>query len=34
MAEPLAVPIEPLGELGGAGLSLEGIINLDVRELQ
>ena len=34
MAEPLAVPVEPLGELGGAGLSLEGIINLDVRELQ
>ena len=33
-AGSLAVPVEPLGELGGADLSLDGIINLDVRELQ
>jgi phosphoribosylformylglycinamidine synthase subunit PurL len=33
-AEPLGVPVEPLGELGGTELSLDGIINLDVRELQ
>ncbi|MFI5266914.1 MAG: AIR synthase-related protein, partial [Chloroflexota bacterium] len=34
LAEPLGVPVEPLGELHGTELSLDGIINLDVRELQ
>ncbi|HVA26365.1 MAG TPA: AIR synthase-related protein, partial [Chloroflexota bacterium] len=34
MATPLAVRVEPLGELDGTELSLDGIINLDVRELQ
>ncbi|HEY8692476.1 MAG TPA: AIR synthase-related protein [Chloroflexota bacterium] len=33
LAEPLAVPVETLGELSGPDLALDGIINLDVREL-